>query len=89
MKNYKADNGSPVYFDPVCWMKVTSNHKNLMATYKMRTYFFCSDSCRKAFLLKPETYLEKGSCFEKGGWKLCLKRVKASVTETYRNDLST
>ena len=88
MKN-KTDNDSPVYFDPVCWMKVASNPKNLIATYKMRTYFFCSDSCRKAFLLKPETYLEMGSCLGKGGWKLCWKRVKASVIATYRNVLST
>jgi YHS domain-containing protein len=83
MNKYKADKGSPVYFDLVCWMKVACNPKNLMATYKMRTYFFCSDSCQKAFLLRPETYLEMGSRLGKGGWKLYWKRVKASVTVTY------
>jgi YHS domain-containing protein len=89
MKKKETDNGSPVYFDPVCWMKVTASNKNLMATYKMRTYFFCSDSCREAFILKPERYLGMGSFFEKGGWKLCLKRLKASVTETPYKGFST
>lgn len=87
MKNGKKDLIGQIYVDPVCWKKVLPAEDHLTVSYRMRTYFFCSDSCRKAFLSKPETYLEPGSCFEKSGWRLCLKRVKASVTGLYPRGL--
>ncbi|MEM0020696.1 MAG: YHS domain-containing protein [Fervidicoccaceae archaeon] len=46
--------------DPVCGMKVDTSKTKHKTIYKGRTYYFCSERCRKAFEEKPEYYLEHG-----------------------------
>lgn len=89
MKQNTTDRIRNVYFDPVCWRKVLPAQNHPTVLYRMRTYYFCSDSCRKEFLSDPEGYLDMESCLEKGGWRLCLKRVKSSLTgaSPYHGDL--
>jgi len=45
------------FIDPVCLMGVTPGKKDLTLTYRMRTYYFCAISCRKAFETNPDKYL--------------------------------
>ena len=67
------------FIDPVCWMKVPSDMKDFKTTYLMRTYYFCSESCRKAFDADPEKYLDSLSSKRKGWGKHYLARfIKAT-----------
>ncbi len=67
------------FIDPVCWAKVSSDMKNFKTTYLMRTYYFCSDSCLKAFDADPEKYLDSLSSKRKGWGKHYLARfIKAT-----------
>lgn len=43
--------------DPVCGMTVF-REQAVPATYGGRTFYFCSDLCRRSFLADPERYLE-------------------------------
>ncbi len=36
-------------FDPICGREVASATAPFSAEYKRRTYFFCSERCRRAF----------------------------------------
>jgi transcriptional regulator GlxA family with amidase domain/YHS domain-containing protein len=42
--------------DPVCHMGITAATKH-RATYKGKTYGFCSEGCRKVFAAKPQQYV--------------------------------
>ncbi len=44
--------------DPVCGMKVDPA-KAKTATYKGKTYYFCSDACKEKFEKTPEQYIKK------------------------------
>ncbi|MBW1697628.1 MAG: YHS domain-containing protein [Deltaproteobacteria bacterium] len=71
----KTDISNDVFIDPVCWMKVPSGETSVKSMYLMRTYYFCSEDCRKAFELNPESYLKLTSPWCKEWWKLYLKRL--------------
>ncbi len=43
--------------DPVCGMKVDPKNAAGQMEYEGRTYYFCSEGCRKAFQDNPEEYL--------------------------------
>lgn len=47
--------------DPVCGMKVDENNAPARATYKGRTFYFCSESCKETFEASPEKYATKSS----------------------------
>ena len=73
------DNFTYLYIDPVCWAKVSSDMKDFRTTYLMRTYYFCSESCLKAFDADPEKYLDSLSSKRKGWGKHYLTRfIKAT-----------
>ena len=46
------------YRDPVCGMEVTSYTAAAQSNYKGVTYYFCSQSDKKAFDKDPEKYLK-------------------------------
>lgn len=46
--------------DPVCGMDVDPARAAGTATYKGKTYYFCSTHCREAFVAAPEKYLGGG-----------------------------
>jgi Cu+-exporting ATPase len=43
--------------DPVCKMAVDEKRAAASAVYEGRTYYFCSDSCHKAFTAEPNKYV--------------------------------
>jgi len=67
-----------VFIDPVCYKNVTVNNfgVNQFITYRMRTYYFCTRACRKAFELNPDRYLDRKISREKGLWVRYLDRLK-------------
>ena len=46
--------------DPVCGMEVDQRAPNVLKTqYRGKTYYFCSDHCKKSFEVNPEKYVPK------------------------------
>ena len=56
--------------DPVCGMKVDPMTTNLVASYQGRDYYFCAESCRRAFEKNPDKYSKRTPVKSKGpqGW---------------------
>lgn len=42
--------------DPVCGMEVDPKKSNWVAEYNGEDYYFCSESCQKAFMKDPAKY---------------------------------
>jgi YHS domain-containing protein len=42
--------------DPVCGMRVDTDDTPAMAEYEGRTYYFCAQACRDAFVADPGAY---------------------------------
>lgn len=72
--NQTSDNDQ-TFIDPVCLMPVNKNGNNLSHTYKFRTYYFCAESCLKAFEKDPEPYLNQRPP-KKGLWRRYLERLE-------------
>ncbi len=76
----KKETVSPeIFIDPVCLMKVDSENKALMFTHQMRTYYFCAESCRKAFEGNPGKYLSTKPPKRKGLWGRYLERLNKAT----------
>lgn len=45
--------------DPVCGMQVDSKTAKFKSNFKGKTYYFCSEQCKKSFDQKPEDYTAK------------------------------
>lgn len=43
--------------DPVCGMKV--NEGGVQSEYGGKTYYFCSDGCKRSFEREPDKYVRK------------------------------
>ena len=43
--------------DPVCTMQVDEEDAEFTAKYEGKTYYFCSESCKKEFENDPEEYV--------------------------------
>ena len=43
--------------DPVCGMNVNPETGRFREAYKDQEYGFCSEACRKVFLMNPQRYL--------------------------------
>ena len=67
------------YIDPVCMMKVRGGDNSLRHTHQLRTYYFCADSCRKAFIADPEKYLDPKPAKRKGLWGRYLDRLNKAT----------
>jgi YHS domain-containing protein len=75
----KSTFSNQIFIDPVCFMKVTPDKKEFMFTYKMRTYYFCAESCCKAFEANPDKYLESKPIKRKGWWGRYLERLNKAT----------
>ena len=63
--------------DPVCGMVVEPNIMEISADSHEETYFFCSESCRKAFMENPKKYLCPAIIKKKKGiWGRYLARLE-------------
>ena len=43
--------------DPVCGMKVKKKEASATLEHGGKTYYFCSDSCKKEFIKNPAKYV--------------------------------
>jgi Cu+-exporting ATPase len=46
--------------DPVCGMRIDDGEAAGTAEFEGRTYYFCSEACRDAFLADPAAYAGAG-----------------------------
>jgi YHS domain-containing protein len=67
------------FVDPVCEMKVAKGSKVPFFVLRSETYYFCSDSCRKAFMDNPQQYMKSGSKKRKGLWSRYLDRLNKAT----------
>lgn len=44
--------------DPVCKMEVDTAKTKYKSDYKGKTYYFCSESCKKKFDQNPASYVK-------------------------------
>jgi Cu+-exporting ATPase len=75
----QSTTSNQIFIDPVCLMKVAPGKKNIVFTHQMRTYYFCAESCRKAFEANPDKYLESMSSKRKGWWSRYLDRLNRAT----------
>jgi len=54
--------------DPICGMHVDEKTAQYKTEYKGKTYYFCSQGCKKAFESEPEKYLKNGPAGMKKPW---------------------
>ena len=67
------------YIDPVCFMKVLPRN-DLKCVHKLRSYYFCAESCKNAFDANPERYLNfKCHSKRKGLWGRYLDRLNRAT----------
>jgi YHS domain-containing protein len=74
-----AQNENHHFFDPVCQMKVCNNSTVTPFIFRSNTYYFCADSCRKAFMANPEKYLKSNPTKSKGLWGRYLDRLNKAT----------
>lgn len=55
--------------DPVCGMKVDEKQTTARVVYEGRAYYFCSESCHKAFTAGPAKYAKPDGGRPAGGHK--------------------
>jgi YHS domain-containing protein len=67
------------YVDPVCHMEVAKSGIVPSLNYNGGTYYFCTESCRQAFIGNPARYLGKKPGRKKGFWKRYLDRLNKST----------
>ncbi len=72
-----------VTIDPVCGMNVSPYKKDLAASYKGATYYFCAEACRTAFMKNPEKYLGAKPAKRKGWLGRYLERMSKSNKEQF------
>lgn len=47
--------------DPVCGMSVDEKSAAATSSYKGKTYYFCSEDCKKLFDKQPDTYAKQSA----------------------------
>ena len=72
-------NASSVFIDPVCMMKVQPDKQMLKHTHQSRTFYFCAESCRKAFTSDPDKYLVQNPPKRKSWWTRYVNRLNKST----------
>jgi Cu+-exporting ATPase len=45
--------------DPVCGMTIEQESAVATATHEGKNYYFCSESCRAAFVERPQHYVKR------------------------------
>lgn len=65
--------------DPVCGMEVDETKAQATREYQGKTYYFCSEACKKAFSQNPEKYLKK-----KGRWGRLLEKMASTGQEEFK-----
>ncbi len=66
--------------DPVCGMQVDTCKTDLVSVNKGQSFYFCAESCRKAFEKNPQKYLASRSTTRKGWWGRYLDRLEKATS---------
>lgn len=74
-----SDNNTHRFVDPVCHMKVSGSNTVLSFTIGSKTYHFCAETCRDAFISDPNKYLQAKTTQRKGIWKRYLDRLNKAT----------
>lgn len=75
----KQEQSPDVFIDPVCMMNVSSESPDIRFTYKMTTYHFCAEGCKKEFESDPEVFLSPKPHKKKGLWGRYLDRLEKAT----------
>ena len=75
----KHNNKINILHDPVCGMDVNPNVTDKVTNFQGLSYYFCSESCRKAFETNPEDYLKGKKIKHKGIWGRYLDRLNKTT----------
>ncbi len=76
---FKAKDPAHIYIDPVCLMRVDPQGHHPTSTYRMRTYHFCADACRRKFEEHPENFLSEKPPVKKNLWHRYLDRLNKAT----------
>ena len=68
-----------IYIDPVCLMRVDPKAHHPTSTYRMRTYHFCADTCRRSFEQNPDNYRSTKPSPKKNLWRRYLDRLNKAT----------
>jgi YHS domain-containing protein len=66
---------SEKYKDPVCDMDVDPGEKGLVSMFNGKSYWFCSQGCRRSFEDNPVKYLKSDSPKRKGRFRRYLDKM--------------
>ena len=55
---YQLEEKEDFVIDFVCGMELTQDAAKFSSEYKAKTYYFCSENCKKHFDNDPEKYAE-------------------------------
>jgi YHS domain-containing protein len=75
----KQEQSPDVFIDPVCLMNVSLGSPDIKSTYKMKTYHFCAEGCKKEFESDPEIFLSSKPPKKKGWWGRYLDRLEKAT----------
>ena len=74
-----AVNNKKTVIDPVCGMDVLPGKTKITATFGGKTYYFCAEGCRKAFVDDPEKFLNPKPAKKKGWWCRYTERLEKAT----------
>lgn len=75
----KVHNSTHYFIDPVCLMRVVKNNTATSFTFQFKTYYFCAEACREAFIANPDKYLKEKGVKRKGIWRRYLDRLNKAT----------
>ena len=70
---------SKIFLDPVCGMNVPPAKRDFVSSYLGCSYYFCAETCRKAFEKDPTKYLAPKFSGRKGLWGRYLDRLNKAT----------
>lgn len=65
--------------DPVCGMSVNPETTKIKAFIQGQNYYFCAESCRRAFEENPDKYMEPACAKPKGWWGRYIARLNKAT----------
>ena len=65
--------------DPVCGMTVNPETTKIISVVDGQPYYFCAESCRKAFDKNPQKFLASQCARPKGWWGRYMQRLQKAT----------
>jgi len=67
------------FIDPVCGMTVNPETAKITAVVEGQSYYFCAESCRKAFVENPKKFFEPECVKAKSWWGRYMQRLQKAT----------